>query len=254
MNRWNDILTQLGLSENEGVLYLTSLEHGPQPVQALARETGLSRVTVYSLIENLTERSLMTSVEKGKKTLYAAEPADSLLAFGERQVQQMKASLREMKSGMNELKLKERGERPVVKVYEGKASLKALQEDVIKTKPKHMYEFEDIEVARTVILEDQELLLDTYDTLVKTKTERYLLHQSVENPPIKRSNHEHIYTFNSGKQLSGSILTYGNKIALSVYKGKQMMIMIESKELAETLVELFEIAKDNKTKLKEIKK
>jgi len=114
MNRWQSILTQLGLSENEGILYLTSLEHGPQPVQTLARETGLSRVTVYSLIENLTARSLMTSVEKGKKTLYAAEPADSLLAFGERQVQQMKASLREMKSGMNELKLKERGERPYV--------------------------------------------------------------------------------------------------------------------------------------------
>lgn len=253
MTKWHNILTSLGLSENEATLYLTSLEHGPTPVQALAKETGLSRVTVYSLIEHLTKRGLMTSVEKGKKTLYAAEPADRLLSFGEQQAQELKSTIREMKSEIHELKLKERGEQPVVKLYEGKESLKALQADVIKTKPKFLYEFEDVEVARTVF-QDQDLLLDLYETLVKTKTDRYLLHQMSDKPPIKRSAHEHIFTFQSGKQISGSILTYGDKVALSVYKGKQMLVLIESKELAETLVELFKIAQGNTTRVTEIKK
>jgi len=143
MFHWNQLLTNLGLSENESLLYLTSLENGQKTVQELSTLTKLSRVTIYALIDSLKNQGLITSVEKGKKTLFAAEPPQRLLNFGEQRLQDLKATVSEMKAGLDELDLKARGEKPVVKLFEGDESLKALAEDIVHSKPKEIYEFED---------------------------------------------------------------------------------------------------------------
>ena len=100
MQKWEKYLQNLGLSETESKLYLESLKMGPSSVQEIAKKTGLSRVSVYSIIENLTKHGLMTSVQKGKKTLYAVEPPEHIVALAEKRDQSMHQALKEIKGNI----------------------------------------------------------------------------------------------------------------------------------------------------------
>ncbi|PIZ95838.1 MAG: hypothetical protein COX80_03115 [Candidatus Magasanikbacteria bacterium CG_4_10_14_0_2_um_filter_33_14] len=252
MFHWNQLLTNLGLSENESLLYLTSLENGQKTVQELSTLTKLSRVTIYALIDSLKNQGLITSVEKGKKTLFAAEPPQRLLNFGEQRLQDLKATVSEMKAGLDELDLKARGEKPVVKLFEGDESLKALAEDIVHSKPKEIYEFEDLEAFRKIPIGDV-VLNDLYGKLIKMKINRKLVYGTSTRPPKKFSNYEQVYSFKLDGELKGSILAYNNKLALSVYKDKQMVVLIESPELVQTFKKLLDLLIDKKTNIKEIK-
>jgi len=64
------ILKSLGLLDSEVKTYLASLENGPETVLDLAKLTKLSRQAVYSAIDALTERGLMSSALRGKKRYY----------------------------------------------------------------------------------------------------------------------------------------------------------------------------------------
>ena len=89
MKKWREILSSVGLTDSEQKVYLSALEAGESSVQHLAKKTKLSRVTVYSVIETLTQHGLMSSVEKGKKTYYIAEPPERLITYGEELLQKM---------------------------------------------------------------------------------------------------------------------------------------------------------------------
>lgn len=250
MFHWNQLLKNLGLSENESLLYLTSLENGQKTVQELSELTKLSRVTIYALIESLKNQGLVTSVEKGKKTLFTAEPPQRLLNFGEQRLQEMKATVSEMKAGLDELDLKARGEKPSVKLFEGDESMKALTEDIIESKPKELYEFEDLDAFRS--LPESKNYKDLNKKLEKMKTKTTLIYRIKEILPKKFNENEKVYAIKSLDDFHGSILTYSNKVALSVYKNKQMVVLIESQELADTIKKIFDILILKKEIIKEV--
>lgn len=51
------ILTSLGLTENEAVLYQLLLELGPKPANELLKPSGLQRGNLYNTLTRLKERS-----------------------------------------------------------------------------------------------------------------------------------------------------------------------------------------------------
>lgn len=56
---YNENLTQLGLSEKEALLYLLLLRNGPSPASSLAKRLQIKRVSLYPVLESLTERGLV---------------------------------------------------------------------------------------------------------------------------------------------------------------------------------------------------
>lgn len=56
---FNVNLTELGLSEKEALLYLLLLRSGPSPASSLAKRLQIKRVSLYSVLESLTERGLV---------------------------------------------------------------------------------------------------------------------------------------------------------------------------------------------------
>jgi sugar-specific transcriptional regulator TrmB len=76
-----DLITRLaeyGLSEKESLVYLAMLELGPASVQDIAKKAGVNRATTYVMLEALKRRGLMSTFEKGKKTMFVAESPDRL--------------------------------------------------------------------------------------------------------------------------------------------------------------------------------
>src|SRR5512142_2814354 len=124
------ILKSLGLLDSEVKTYLKALENGPGTVLDLAKSTNLSRQAVYVAINSLTERGLMSSALRGKKRFYAAEHPSKLLEYAKRRNEEMKAQTQDLERLLPEIEMQAGGERPVVKLFEGREGLKAIIADL----------------------------------------------------------------------------------------------------------------------------
>lgn len=239
MTQWKKLLKTLGFTDSEATLYLTSIELGPAPVQDLARRAKVSRVTTYAVIESLSERGLMSSVEKGKKKLFVAESPERLVSFVHGRVREMEATLKEVESTLSELRLMQKGEKPVVKLFEGKEALKAILDDVVESKPKRIDEFGNLdEILRVYSRDDISPYYKSLDEN-KTHTRGFLLAKEQEIKP-GRSYHDIRALPLDEFSFGGDIFVYGSKTALSTFRGKQISILIESQEIADTVRAMFD--------------
>ena len=85
-----DQLLKLGFTEKEGKVYINLLRIGPSPVSSLAQRIGLKRVTVYSVLESLGSRGLVTyeATENGRR--YIPLDPDCILLDIERQTTEVR--------------------------------------------------------------------------------------------------------------------------------------------------------------------
>jgi sugar-specific transcriptional regulator TrmB len=239
MAQWKKILRSLGLTESETTVYLLSLELGPVPVQEIARKAGVSRMTTYTAIESLASRGLMSSLQKGKKMLYTAENPERLLSFVQNKIGEVESTKREIEASLNELRLKQRGEKPAVKLLEGVEGLRTYLEDVVATKPNNTCELFNADVVSEVF--NPEELRPLRSALSKLKVHGRALHAGQLRIPSRVEVESHMITQNH-KKFGGDIFIYGNKVAFSTLHGKIITVIIESQEIADTVQALFDLA------------
>jgi len=235
------ILQSLGLLDSEIKTYLTSLENGPGTVLEIAKETKLSRQATYVAIESLTKRGLMSSLLRGKKRLYAAEPPAKLLAYAKRHDAEMHERVRDLESMLPELELRIGGERPVVRVFEGKEGLHAIIEDMRSTEFKTSTEIADLDALYKVLTADdlKTMRLELKRRGVKIKG----LYAGIPGPKIVEADRLSLPEKYSG--FKADIGVYGNKIEMITFEGKMYSMIIESESLAKTLQILFDMALKN---------
>lgn len=246
MAQWEKLLRSLGFNESEARLYLTSLEMGPSPVQEIAKKAKVSRVTAYSAIEKLAELGLMSTVQRNKKHLYAAESPERLVSFVLGRIQTMEATLGEIKDSISELKLIERGEKPVVRMFEGKEGIKALHDDIIKAAPERIEELGNLNTIMQVFTPEE--LQPFRKKLSELNVKGRLLH--IGDLPYTPRNEARVRKIiNKDIQFNGDITIYGSRVSLNTFHGKLITVIIESEEIANTMRSLFELAwksQDNK--------
>lgn len=241
MSNWSKLLKTLGFTESESKVYLTSLELGGAPVQEIAKRANVSRVTTYAAIDALAKYGLMSTVQKGKRKLYIAEAPERLTSYVGTRIKEMEATLREVEDTLGELKLLQRGEKPVVKLFEGKEALKAIQDDVLSSKPDEIDEFGNFdEIARVYAAAD---MAPFYRELARHKTKRRLIFLAKERTPKSDSPEVQIETLPAQQfDFKGDLFVYGNKVALSTFRGRQISVLVESADLADTVRAFFEFA------------
>ena len=233
------ILKALGLLDSEIKLYLQALEDGPGTVLDLAKATGLSRQAIYVAIESLTGRGLMSNALRGKKRFYAAEHPDKLLDYAKRRDTEMHERVQDLERMLPELELASGGEKPVVRVFEGKEGLRAVMADLRNTETKESLEIADLEAIYQVLsAEDLAALRDSVKK-GKTKVRGLYAGQAQESANT-------IDRISLAKEQGGfksHIGTYGDdKIALVTFEGKMYSVIIESKPLTKAMRILFETA------------
>jgi sugar-specific transcriptional regulator TrmB len=239
MAQWEKLFKSLGFTESEAKIYLISLETGPSPVQELAKKARVSRVTTYAVIESLMKDGLMSTVQRGKKNLYVAESPERLVSFVHSRVKTMEATLKEIESSIHDLKILQRGEKPVVKMFEGVQGLRALQDDILKTAPKHIDEYGNVDTISAIFTrEDLQPFRKELDRLKITGRFLYsgaVVHSPREGVKVKRLP-EGRAPFN------GDVIIYGSKTAFSTFHGKLISVIIESDVIADTMRSMFELA------------
>ncbi|MFH0803661.1 MAG: helix-turn-helix domain-containing protein [Candidatus Tagabacteria bacterium] len=240
-------LKQLGLSGNEAKVYLASLELGEATVQEIARKAGVNRPTTYVQIESLIKMGLMSSVEKKKKRFFFAASPNLLSRLLDKKKIEIETKTRDFGKILPELisifNIGSSKGKPRVMFFEGKEGLKTIQDDILRSQFKSIEEFIPLD--------------DTYKVFPPApRDHRHRMAEKLNKIPEKV-----IYTSQKGPILAPKekfierrfippekfsfhteMVIYGDKIALASHKNKLIGIIIDSKEIAESLKSIFNLA------------
>lgn len=245
-------LQEIGLNEKESAIYLALLQVDSASVVALADKTKIKRPTVYVVLETLAKKGLVSEVEIGNKTHYAAEPPERLETYVERQKIVLEEQARRLKDVIPQLKSVQRegGERPIVKYFEGKEGIISSMEELYTSEDKS-------DTAYLVYSKDLLNNLFTSEEVSRYKKTRL----------TKKIKTKVLYTYTQGEILSDAtgerlkvdeqkypitcdITIYEDRVRINTLGKSLSSVFIKSKDVADTLKSIFSLAFDelkNKT-------
>ncbi len=96
ITKLNSLLQNLGLSQHEASVYLAALSLGPCTVLSLSKTSRVKRTTIYSVIESLKDKGLITIKITGFKRRFVAEDPRKLQHIIEKKREELTAAMPEL--------------------------------------------------------------------------------------------------------------------------------------------------------------
>jgi len=239
-------LKKLGFSDKEAKVYFALLELGSSPVQQIAEKAAVNRATTYVVLEALRKRGVVSVVEKDDKTMFIAESPRTLLRLFRAKEQELKEKQEEFKKALPELEaiFNVATDRPRVKFFEGSEGVRAVREDILRSGAKILYDIYSLEYVdqiRSLFSDDEN------EDFLKKRQEAGITIKSIytsDTGPFAefKLKGERKFLPKEKFPFSGDVLIYDDRIALTTLKGRIMSVIIESKEIADTMRLVFELA------------
>ena len=230
-------LRSLGLLESEVKVYLAALERGPSTVIDIADGPKLSRPATYTAIDTLTARGLMSTVQMGKRRLFAEEHPDRLLEYAKRRESELAERIADLQRALPELALRVGGDKPIVKVFEGKEGIHAIIEDLKQSQPKTLDEITNVSAMLTVL---------TVSDLAPLRAELQKIGARIRGLYVGPAGSSPISDARMLPapflQFKGDIEIYGDKVAFITFAGALHSVIIENAVIAQTVRTLFDLA------------
>ncbi len=134
-NKIISTLESIGLTQKEAQIYLAGLSTEYHSIAELSRKTEIKRTTVYTVVEKLIAKGLMSQVPKGWKTYYTSNPPHSLQQLIESKKRLMNDILPDLKN------LHSSGNRQItLKKHENLTQIKGAYTRILEnTKPNEPY-------------------------------------------------------------------------------------------------------------------
>lgn len=238
-------LEKLGLSDKEALVYLAALELGPSPVQVIARKAEVNRATTYVMIEALLQKGLMSTFDKGKKSLYTAEKPERLhrIVHHERAVVDEKESIIKRLLPDLEAISDAAGERPKVSFFEGIEGLEAMRETIFDSGAEKMEDVISYDDLRHLLPEEHWKRHNKKLDSRKIKGRALFTSESGnENPKDSTGLWEYKKLPHKLFPMHGELTVYGDKVAMVALRGKLVGVIVESKEMATMVRTLFNLS------------
>jgi sugar-specific transcriptional regulator TrmB len=239
-----DNLKKIGLSENEAKIYLALLEIGNSTAQQVAQKAGLKRPTTYVQLESLMKRGLVTSFEKGVKTLFRAEDPEHLNQVLEKEKEEQKekvGTLEKILPGLGNLYLSA-GERPRVRFFEGIDGIKTAHDEFLKTRA---------ELIKSLMNADDilEIFPSHRENYVPKRVQKgirsKLIYTSTKGDFLKESDQKMLreskFVPKDKFPFAGEIAVYNKSIAVSIFHKRPFGIIIESDDMAKSFEAVFDL-------------
>lgn len=235
------IFIELGLRPQEAKIYLACLEIGQATATQIGENSGIQRTFVYDILDDLSERGLISSVQTDGIKRFSALSIDKFRALQKEKLQKFDVLLPEIKALE-----KTTGDRPRVQFFEGVEGIKATFEDTLKTLDKggeilgyvtaegfyqHEWKYAQSYVKRRVEkgISGRGILQDTKEIKIFTEPAKEELRTFRLVPPD-------LFPF------SNEINIYANKVAIMSMVGELISVIIESESIAKTQRSIFELA------------
>lgn len=239
-------LLQLEFTDKEILVYLAILQSKDSSVPTIAKDIELSRGTVYDLIEKLKARGFVAEIKKGKKRRFVCEsPTNTLYILLDKKHEQLQKSKRIVENILPTLKALDADAdfRPQIRVYEGEKGFRKVWDEIFAYEDSNFLSIARIETFLSFVGED--FLEEIMERKVKLGfTSRAINEDSPAAAGMqmrdKRFNRETRLAPKEFKLQSTEII-FGDKIAMFSTREENIIVVIESKDFADTHRAYFEM-------------
>lgn len=238
------ILESIGLDAKEAQLYLTGLQLGTAPASDYAKAAGINRVTAYNTLEELVRKGICTKVKKVRAKWYAPVAPEYLSLEARKSADALDRVLPELRS-LRGAKYR----KPRVRYYEGWEGVKHVYEDTLTAKSELLNFANSAVVRRFWPNYDEEYVAERVKRGIAL---RGIAPDDAAGRKVHGEDKERLREIRlvPGKDFDfkNEINIYDHKVAICSFdsglRGDRDMfgIIIESKEVAETQRQIFEMA------------
>ncbi len=231
----NKILEKLGLSSKEALVYEAALELGAGSAQQIALKAGLPKSTVYDVLKNLSRKGLVNIYLKGKKKHFSAQDPEVLQDKIKQQAELLNKFLPDIQAVYNA-----RAVKPKVRFYEGKQGVKIVIKEILK----EARELWAIGSAEEIFFK----LDDYFPEFSKQRAQKkiplkVILRESAKAEERKRLGPQElrqVKIIKSPIEFKSLMWLWQNKLAMVTLGDDLMVVVIESKDIADTWRVMFE--------------
>jgi len=241
-----EILGQLGFSDNETKIYLAALEMGTASAQDIAKKAELKRTTGYSVLTYLVNRGVVGKTIIKNKTRFFAESPEKLLNLVNEIKINITKVLPELEAVYNKNETK-----PKITFFEGRNAIHNVYEDTLREKPKEILEW-NTNAFFNRFPKDYNYIEKRISSGIRAK-----------RIAGKGSQWDTTHKYLDEKELAETLVVpkelfdpqievniYNNKVAFMNY-ADNMSVIIESKAIADSMRQAYELswrgAQTNKT-------
>ena len=235
------ILCSVGLDETDAALFLAGLPIGSAPASFYARAAALNRITAYNHLEALVKRGLFTAGRRKNGKHYQPISPEELSVEAHKNAEALERVLPELRSLQS---VSHR--RPHVRFYEGIEGIRRVYEDTL-TAESEILNFANSQIVRMFWKEyDEEYVarrvakgISLRGIAPNDEAGRAVQGHDRENLREIRLVSDREFNFNN------EINIYDSRVGIvsfGVAEGELFGVIIESREVAETQRQIFEMA------------
>lgn len=240
-SKLDQLLTDIGLDQDEAKIYMAVLDNGPLLPLHLAQKTGINRATLYTKFPGLIKSGIIHEVRQGKRRLMAPVSPDTLFEGYEEKYKELKQNLGELAS-----LYRMQGMKPEIQVFEGTEDIKKLYTDTLSAKGEVVI-YNSIMRYRDDVLDwivkefvPRRIKLKIKVRAIVCADEAGRLHMAPGKEFFRETRFVPLVRF----PFRIEVMIYNDKISFFTCEkgGPQVGIIIKNKAIAETQKSLFNLA------------
>ena len=227
-------LEDIGLSKNQANFYIYLIRHPGQTAGSIAKNMSIDRSFAYGILNSLVEKGLVSYVVKEDKKIFYASDTGNLLKDIDEKREKTLVLIKKLES----IKQKPVEERSV-KVYEGKAGLKVYVRDLLESDV-----FYTLGGGGKEIFEELKYQYPQYLKALSKKNMRGCLITSENDIAAMKKMYKNTdVKVRALKNLNSvaSFTIFNNKIAIYSADEKPSVVIIEDRNVSESLKSYFSI-------------
>ncbi len=232
-------LQSVGLTKTESEIYTLLVKSGDLPASRIIKETKYHPQIVYRALDSLSEKRLVFVFEQNSKKYFRAEDPKKLIEIEEVKMQDLRGVVAKLQS------LSSLSQDAVVKVFRGNEEIVRLRKGAYEAlKKNEVYYIIGASGERFY-----EIVKDSYESLEKKRIKKgikkkMIVYESQKKEFLKNDQFLDLVEMRFLKEdlrVPTSTNIFGNTVAILVWEYNPIVIIIESRSVAESYKQYFEI-------------
>lgn len=235
------ILEATGMDQSEAKLYLAGLKLGASPASEYAKKARMNRITAYNHLEELVRKGTFSAIKRSRGKWYQPIAPDRLSTEARKNTEALERILPDLRGLMGN-----HHRTPRVRYYEGVEGIRDVYLDTLTAKT-DLLNFANSEIVRSFWKEyDRQYVAQRVKRGIRLKgiapdDEAGKKVQGEDKKSLREIRLVSAYDF----PMNNEINIYDNKIAIISFAEDEsdvFGVIIESKEVADTQKQIFEMA------------
>jgi len=254
-------LVEYGLSEKEATVYLTLLEMEMAPVNKISKKAKINRSTVYVILDNLTQKGLVSTSDKAGVQQFIASSPEVLALKARESFSKHNLIKEKIENIVPNLKGLSKGikTKPIIKVFEGPEGLATVFSDSFSINEKIIRVYASHQNLFKSFPED---FLKTLESYIIERKKKNIIMRSIHPDnktgrknivPKLSKNDEWVFIPEKDFKSNSDLAIYDNKISYMTHENNGLGIIIESKEISDVMKDIFDFAHTQAKKISTLK-